>query len=278
MNLESILSKAQGMAGGLSSLFGGGEDDPKKKKSKPYDFDAELKGAYKNKLKYDNNRTAKEVTLSAAQRGKINPAFLLSSAWQEGMNKAVLDPDGVSEAYENAKAKGVDLKGFPVDGFYNYGVDTFGNNYSNLKKYLPDDFAEGTNFRYYDAKNEKGEAIRTAAFRNNEDALVAKSAFMNMEMDNLSSYAKNKGVELDDKAKQYFTMAAFNGGPGRARQMINEYSKAKDKNAYIDKGLTSLGQIHKNISPRMARMKLSEQLLAEEPALPLANPKQILTK
>lgn len=273
MNLQDILSAGSGMSGGISSLFGG--DDPKKKK--PYDFDAELKGAYKNKMKYDAGRTAKDVLLSAAKRGKINPSFLLSSAWQEGMNKAVLDPDAVSEAYENAAQKDKDLYSYPIDGFFNYGVDTFGNNYEKLKKYLPEGFDQ--RFKFYDAKNEKNQSVKTAAFRTNEDALVAKSAFLNMEMDAINEYAKQKGVTLDDKAKQYFTLASFNGGPGHARTMLNEYAKSADKNKFIDEGLTSLKGVHKNISPRMKRMQLADELLAEEQQMPpVITPQSVITK
>lgn len=248
----------------LRIMPGPGDPEPKKKvlvKAKPYDFDAEMKGAYLKLLRYDDDKPARDVVLSAAQKAGYDPARLLASSYQEGFGKAILRPDEVSEAYENAKKAGVDLKGFPVDGFYNYGVDTFGNNYEQLKKYLPADFKEGVNFRTYDALNEKNEKVRTAAFRNNEDGLIAKAAFMKMEEDNLSNYARQKGVQLDDKAKQYFTFAAFNGGPGRAREMINEYAQAKDKNAFIDKGLTKLGGIHKNIAPRLKRMQLARELL-----------------
>jgi hypothetical protein len=261
----------------MKLLIKGGPDDPKPKKTvkvkaPPYDFDAEMKGAYMKPLRYDNNRPARDVVLSAAQKSGIDPSFLMASAYQEGLGKAILKPDEVSEAYENARAKGVDLKDYPVDGFYNYGVDTFGNNYAQLKRYLPEKFEE--RFRLYDAKNEKGESVKTAAFKTNEDGLIAKSAFMKMEMDNLSNYAKQKGIQLDDKAKKYFTMAAFNAGPGNAKIMIDEYAKAKDKNKFIDEGQTTRGGVHKNVSPRLKRMALAAQLLG----MTQANPQTISTQ
>jgi hypothetical protein len=246
----------------MASLEGGGIDDPKKKKkSKPYDFDAELKGAYKNKLKYDGDRTAKEVVLSAAKKANTDANLLLASAWQEGMNKAVLDPDSVSEAYGNAIKKDPDLQNYPVDGFWNYGVDTFGNNYQKLKKYLPEGFDQ--KYKLYNAVNEKNQPIQTAAFKTNEDALIAKSAFLNLEKDNVGTYANTHGVELDDKAKNYFTLASYNTGFGNAKKMIDEYAQAKDKNAYIDKGLTKYKEVHKNISPRLKRMQLASEMLAD---------------
>jgi hypothetical protein len=80
---------------------------------------------------------------------------------------------------------------------------------------------------------------------------------------------------LDDKAKRYFTMASFNGGPGRGRQMVDEYAKSSDKANFIDKGLTSLGAIHKNISPRMKMIELAKELLTPKPA-PMPSPQQML--
>ena len=253
----------------------GDGDDKKPKKTtkvavkKPFDWGAELKAGYKKPLKYDNNRPANEVLLEAAKEGKIDPSELMTSAWVEGMNKATADPDTVSEAYNNAAAKDPTINQFPVDAFHNYGLDTFGNNYEALKKYLPAGFEQ--RFKLYDALNEQKQPIRTAAFKSNKDALVAKAAFMNMEKDNIKSYAKKHGVELDDKAQKYFTLAAFNGGPGRARQMVDEYVKTPDKNAYIDQGLTQYGQIHKNISPRMKMLEVAKGLLAQ-PATPALSP------
>jgi hypothetical protein len=259
-----------------SGLFGDGD---KKPKPKPFDWGGELKAGAKKQLKYDNLPVT-QVVAAAAKEGKIDPSLLYSSAWMEGLNEAAIHPDNVSEGFLNAE-KGIlganakkkiaqmaqqklDTKRFPVDGFYNYGIDTFGNNYANLKKYLPQNFKEGENFQYYDAYNESGDKVRTAGFKSNKDALIAKAAFMNMEMSNAANYAKKKhGIELDDKAKKYFTMAAFNGGPGAAQKMIDEYAVAKDKNSFIDKGESKYlgGKVHRNIQPRMSMLPIAQQLL-----------------
>jgi hypothetical protein len=230
-------------------------------RTKPkYNPDAELQQAWDKKMYYDGNRSIKDVVTSAAKRGNINPALLLSSAWTEGLNKAVLDPDAVSEAYINASNKDKSLNNFPVDGFFNYGLDMFGNNLSKLKKYLPEGFDQ--RYKMYDAFNEKKQKVQTVAFKTNEDALVAKAAFMNMEKDNVLGYAKKKGIDLSDENTQnYFMLASYNGGFGNAQTMMNEYSKAKDKKAWLDKGLTSRQEVQKNIAPRLSRMKLSSDLL-----------------
>lgn len=237
----------------ISGLAG---DDPKKKKDIIGDEMRLLTG---RQLKYDNNKTAKEVALSAAKRAGIDPSFLYSSAFQEGMNQAISKQDNVSDAYNNALAKDKTLSGYPVDGFLNYGVDTFGNNYSNLKKYLPEGFDQ--RFKFYDALNEKKEKIRTAAFKSNEDALVAKSAFLKMEMDNVRNYAKKKGVNLDNDDLNYFTLASYNGGSGNMQKIMDEYAASADKKKFIKEGLTTRGAVHKNISPRLQRMALAAELL-----------------
>lgn len=274
----------------------GGPDDPNPKKTtkvavkKPFDWSGELRAGYNKKLNYDNLPVG-EVIKQAAKEGKIDPSELLTSAWVEGLNEAAINPNKRSPAYDNA-AKGyyeyegikpraaqtpLNSKDFPVDGFYNYGLDTFGQNYQALKKYLPPGFE--SKFQLYKAYNDSVKKdpktgktiddpheILTAAFKSHKDALVAKAAFMNMEKENASNYAKKKyGVDLDDKAKKYFTMAAFNGGPGAAQAMIDEYVKAPDKNKFIDEGQTTYlkGKVHRNISPRMKMLQTANELLSQ---------------
>lgn len=235
------------------------DDGGKKKK---YDSGEEMRQLYKRPLKYDSNKPAVEVVRSAAARAGINPALLFSSSFQEGLNKAIADPDNVSEAYNMALKKDKELSGYPVDGFYNYGTDTFGTRIKELSKYLPKDF-EGR-YRLFDAVNERGEKVKTAAFKTNEDALVAKSAFIRAEADAISEYAKSKGIPLDEDALNYFTLAAYNSGSGNARKMLEKFAAAKDKKAFLEAGDASWQKVHKNISPRMKNMAIAAELLAEK--------------
>lgn len=230
------------------------DDGGKKKRTSQYDSGAEMRQLYKSPLKYDNNKSSVDIVKSVAQKTGVDPSFLYSSAFQEGMNKAIADPDGVSEAYNKAKIDGA----YPVDGFYNYGLDTFGDRFSNLVKkgYLTSEFA--SRFKTYSAKNET-ENVNTAAFKTNEDALMAKAAVLKDEMDKVSVLAKSKGIELDDKAKKYFTLASYNSRSENLPIMMEEYAKAKDKNAFIDKGLTSRGGVHRNIAPRMQNMSVASE-------------------
>lgn len=240
----------------LSPLGGGDHPDPKPK----YNAADEMKTLSGKPLKYDNNRNAIDITREVAQKTGVNPAFLFSSAFQEGMNKAIAKPDDISEGYFNAKVD----KNFPVDGFYNYGLDTFGGRFKDLVKkgYLPQDFA--SRFTPYPAYNEKKEPITTAAFRTNADALTAKAAMLKDGMDTVNSYAQQHNIPLDDKARQYFTLALFNGGPGNAQKMMNEYANAKDKNSFIDKGQTTRKGVHVNIAPRMQNMATAAQFFNQQ--------------
>lgn len=227
---------------------------------KPYDFDAEMKGAYKNVMAFDK-RPAIEVARSAAMKGGVKPSLLFSSAYQEGMNKAILDPDTVSEHFINAEKKGLDTKTYPVDGFYNYGLDTFGSNYSKLKKYLPEGFDK--RFKVFGATNEKKENVSTAAFMTNEDALIAKSAMLRDASDTIANYAKQKKINIDPEDMDYFILAGYNSGVGNAKTMLDQYAKSKDKKGFISRGETSKKEVHKNILPRLQRMKLADELFNE---------------
>lgn len=236
-----------------NSMFG--EDDPKKKENP---FGKEMRVLARRKLPYDN-RDSLDLARTASKQAGINPSLLLPSAYQEGMNKAIAHPDEVSEAYVNAKI-GND---FPVDGFYNYGIDKFSEYLPRIQKYLPQGFDQ--RYKTYPAKNELNEDINTVAFKNNEDALIVKSAILRDAMDEVDTYAKEKGVELDDDAKNYFTLARYNASPQGFQTMMDEYSKASDKKKFIKEGLTSKKNIHKNISPRLENMTIANELLNENP-------------
>jgi hypothetical protein len=259
--------------GGLSPVIipddhplGGG--DPKK--PKPYDLNKEMMGSYKKNLSVDN-RPALDVARSAAAKVPgSDPALLFSSGYHEGMNKAIAKPSEVSDAYNNAEAKGLDTKKFPVDGFYNYGLDTFGDQYQSIKKYLPAGFED--RFKVYKAVNDHTkivngktvpdpQPITTAAFKTNEDALIAKAAMMKAAEDRLNDYAKQKGIKIDPEHLDYFKLAAYNGGMGNATTMLNEYANSKDKNKFIENGETSRKGIHTNIYPRLAGKKMIQQLI-----------------
>jgi len=234
-------------------------DKGKKKSTQPvkeYDFGNEMINLSNKLLPYDN-QTAPNLIKQVSTETGIKPSLLYSSAYIEGMNKAAANPDDISEAYATLSEK--DQTDFPVDGFYNYGLDTFGTRFNDLKKYLPVGFEN--RFKTFQGKNEKGGTILTAAFKTNKDALIAKSAMLKSEQDNVLNYAKANGINLDEDAKDYFTMASYNSGFGNARKMIDEYKKSPNKQSFINNGETSLKGVHTNVSRRMKLRQTATNLL-----------------
>lgn len=218
---------------------------------------SEMKVLYNKPLRFDNNRPAYEVAVSAANKVGVNPALLFSSAFGEGMNKEIAtNGEEVSQAYLNAKM----TNDFPVDGFNNYGLDTFGTKFPELVKkgYLPQDF-QGR-FKSYPAVNET-ERVQTAAFKTNEDALMAKAAYLRDLQDKVREMASKKGFSVDEKGLNYLSMALYNGKAESSQRIFDEYAAAKNKDEFIDKGQTSMKGIHANIYPRLANMPLAMQLI-----------------
>lgn len=218
-----------------------------------------LKRLLDSKVSYDN-KTAKQIIESVSQRTGLPKEFIAASALQEGMNEAISHPENASLAYTNAK---VDQNKFPVDGFYNYGLDTFSDAYDRLVKkgYLPKDFA----YHPYKAFNEQNKPVNTAAFRNNEDALVAKAAYLKDFMDSVNGEAEKRGLKLTDRAMRYFTMAGYNGGLGSVRDMMDEMASGKTTfDDYIKAGSKKRGQVHKNVMPRMYKMDFLSTLFNDK--------------
>jgi hypothetical protein len=216
----------------------------------------------------DKDSKAYDILKNAAKRSGVPLELLSASALQEGMNLAIKNNSAdkflpTSGAYDIAMQKGdIKQEEFPVDGFYYYGLDTFADNAKGFmdKGYLPKDFQ----YKPFSGLNEKNENVNTAAFRNNEDALVAKGAFLRDLQDKVKSYSSKKGVKLDPDTENYLVMSAYNGGMGNAQIMLDEISSGKYKQSdYVSKGLTSRQGVHKNVAPRMSKINMLKQLISE---------------
>lgn len=272
MGSISVLGGMSGTDGGMAKTSPaksvlGGNDKNKEKKPKAslptgYDFNPEMKQLGNTKMAFDND-TPVNITKRVAQKMGINPKVLLSSAWVEGMNKAVVEKSsGETQGYKkefNDPTNHFDKKRFPVDGYAYYGTDTIGDKWDKVKKYLPPGFEQ--NMQFYNGTNEKGQDIIPAAFNNNENALMAKAALMRYENDNNMDYARKKGVNLDKDAADYFMMAGYNGGAGTAQKMIDEYAKDPDKVGFIKEGRTSKKTAHGHIAQRAALFNTADELL-----------------
>lgn len=259
------------------------DDDKKKKKSnEPYDMGAEMRLTSKKQLRYDN-KTAPELIKLVAQKTGVNPNLLYASAYQEGLNKAIAKPE---ETENYLKEKGWFNQDFPVSGYDLYGLDTFGGRFDEFvqKGYLPKEFSQRFTpvemendhmKKVVDPKTGKvtmvpdPQLVRSADFKTNEDALMAKAAFIRASNDTTAEEAKKLGLTLDQDAANYFTMVAYNAGEGNMKKMLQKYAAAKDKKAFIEKGDANWQSVHKNVGPRMKNMLIAAELLADnQPAQP----------
>jgi hypothetical protein len=220
-----------------------------------------------NKRMGVDNKKAVEIIKNVSSKTGLSPSFIAANAFQEGMNMAIQDDNvGKSSGYFS---ENVDESVYPVDGFMDYGLDTFGDSVDVLKGkgYLPKNF----DFMPYKTRNEKRQPITTGAFRNNEDALLAKAAYIKHFKDQVNQYSGEKKIRLEPRTVDYLTMSAYNAGFGNARKMIDELASGKvSQKDYIDKGLTSLKGVHKNISPRMEKMGWIDKMISGP--VPSSNP------
>lgn len=213
--------------------------------------------------------TAKNISTKIGGEYGIDPALLYSSAMEEGLSGLF-----------KSKASGLDTKNrkagdfgyqdyfgdkdFPVNGNQSLGVPDFTKRFPELVKggYLPKEFA--SRFRGKDGEFSGND------FKSVEDGLKAKAALVKYNMDDISKYAKGKGIELSDKAKEFFALVGYNGGEGTSHKMISDYSRnglLKD-DKFIEKRPTSgdglkedsYKTVHENIS---RRMKMREALKKE---------------
>lgn len=204
----------------------------------------------------DPNKTIKDTVVSASKYAGIDPALLYTSAMEEGVQVALSKPDNVSEAYSMWSEKNSkDAAAYPVDGFYAYGLDTFGEVYTSLQKkgYLPKDFDK--KFKVFEAVNEKNQKMKTAAFADDESALVAKAAMIRQAQDSLDNYAKSKKIQLTPKQKEFFTLAGYNSGLGNMPKMVESYRQKgylKD-DKFMEPGFkpASWGSVYTNVQRRL---------------------------
>ena len=202
--------------------------------------------------------TVRTAITNASKVAGVDPSLLYSSAMEEGLGYALSQPGYASEAYVNWETKNKDLASkYKVDGFYNYGLDRFGEKgvVENLQKkgYLPKDFND--KYTVYDAFNEKKERIKTAAFLSDQDALTAKAAMLRDTQDQLNSYTTKKGYKLTPEQMDFFALAGYNGGVGNMQKMIDSYNQKgylKD-NKFLEATFTpaSYRDIYTNVQRRV---------------------------
>lgn len=169
----------------------------------------------------DDTKSLRDSAKDAATKVGLDPAFFWGSAAEEGATGLISNKKGGITTDPK-----IDLDGkYRVSGFTNFGLDNFHTNFKEMvsRGYLPKDF----DYQKSTHVNEHGVTVQSGDFKTIQDALTAKAAYVRMEQDNLDDWAKTDGggVKLSPAARQFFTVVAYNGGPGTAHKMINYYKK-----------------------------------------------------
>lgn len=190
--------------------------------------------------------------------------------------------EGMTGLYPYGKNNDVDWSGsekFPVNGYANFGLDNFSDAYAGLVKkgYLPADFKQQFEKSVHPArKGDNKVPVNSANFATAQAALQAKAAVLRDAQDQVNVYAVRNKIPLSDKAKQFFTLASYNGGPGAAQGMMQEYLKSgalKDDAFFTNKPVQSkYGQVYNNVMDRfrVANAQVAEGYDFSDPDAPKA--------
>lgn len=246
------------LANMISAINTNGQNGPGPKNVEKESEKVIIKKMLGKKLNIDK-KLVSEIIKTVASKTGLNPAFLAANAMQEGMNLAIEDDSRMELKQDYNVPYELSTK-YPVDGFLYYGLDTFGDSVQALKDkgYLDKNF----DFAEYETQNEKKQRVKTGAFKSHEDALMAKAAMLRNIEDNVTKYAKEKGIKLEPKSMEYFVMSAYNGGMGNARIMMDEMKKSNvPQSEFINKGLTTRKGVHKNIAPRIEKMNMISDMI-----------------
>lgn len=183
-----------------------------------------------NEIPRGGSSTAKNISIKAAKKFGLDPALLYSSSMEEGMSGLFKDKSGLDTRHRKPGEFGYqDFYGdkeFPINGGQSFGFQTFADRFPELVKkgLLPNEFS--SKFRSKDAPmSQQGpnEVREKNSFKSVEDAMMATAALLKSNYDDVEEYAKNKGVQLSKKAKDFFALAEYNGGEGGFHKLLKKY-------------------------------------------------------
>lgn len=133
-----------------------------------------------------------------------------------------------------------DTAGMTTDGFGQYGLDTFGTEFSSIRKrrYLPSGFRE--RFQVAERTNESGRRVKSAVFDTQQDAFEAFIATLaHRQYLFRQDLRRNKisPASIPQEQKLFFTYKYYNGGPNSAEGLLRKGS-AKEIDRFFDRVLT----------------------------------------
>jgi hypothetical protein len=195
--------------------------------------------------------TIKNLATKSGKQYGIDPALLYSSMMEEGASGLFKNQSGNKDTKGRSPGQFgyQDLyydKDFPVSGNNSFGLNTFADRFPDLVKkgLLPAEFAK--NFRGAKSENIDQDLGRDD-FKDTNSAVQATAALLKNHYDDIDSYAKQRGIKLSPKARDFFALADFNGGEGSGHKMLNDYynngylenDKFLEKRPTSGKGLTA---------------------------------------
>jgi hypothetical protein len=222
-----------------------------------------------NEVPRTGSDTMKNIAIKSAKQYGIDPALLYSSAMEEGASGLFKDKSGEDTKHRKPGEPGYEDyfgdKEYPISGGNSFGFQTFNQRFPELVKggYLPKDFE--SKFRNKNATIETGKVESANDFKSVDDAMKAKAAMMKYGEDYVEKYAKEKDIKLSSKAKDFFTLAWFNGGEGGVHKLLKEYNEKgllkddKFLKENPDKGIPDNLDIWKHVAPRIKRADALKQ-------------------
>ena len=182
-----------------------------------------------NEVPRGGSDTMKNISVKAAKEYGLDPALLYSSAMEEGASGLFKDKSGQDTKHRKPGEAGYEDyygdKEYPISGGNSFGFQTFNQRFPDLVKggYLPKDFA--SKFRNKDATIQEGKVESANDFKSVDDAMKAKAAMMKFGEDKVKDFAKEHDIKLSGKAKDFFTLAWFNGGEWGFEHRMKEYNE-----------------------------------------------------
>jgi hypothetical protein len=170
--------------------------------------------------------TSKEIVQKYGKQYDIDPALLYTSFMAEG-GSGLYKSEATGLDTRNRKPGEYGYQGFygdkefPINGPESFGFTTFSDRFPELVKggYLPKNFEK--EFRGKKGAGEFGQDD----FKSVESAMQGKAALMKFSRDEVDEWAKKHDIQLSPKAREFFMLAAFNGGEGGFQKRMLEYKK-----------------------------------------------------
>lgn len=169
--------------------------------------------------------SAKDISTAAASKLGLDPALLYSSAMVEGMSGNFKNAQG---EYDYERSGSSDK--YPVNSSADFGLDQIHSEIPRLqqKGYLSKDIAFVKAVHPAGQLGSGGKPVtqNDVDFKSIEDAMAAKAAYLKDKYDDIDAFAKQKGIELSPKARDFFALVNYNAGTGNGHKMLEDYAAA----------------------------------------------------